>query len=59
MAPLTPNAVMFWYIQNGMTPLLAAAVGGKADVVKLLLERGAEINHAEKVLSCCAFVPVQ
>ena len=32
-----------------MTPLLAAASGGKAEMVRLLLQRGADVNFADKV----------
>ena len=36
-------------MQRGITPLLAAASGGRAETVRLLLERGADINHTDYV----------
>ena len=41
---------MFVY-QDGRTSLMVAAVAGKVEVVKLLLDRGADISAADKVLS--------
>lgn len=37
-----------------MTPLLAAAMNGRTEVVKLLLERGADINARHEVRLICA-----
>ena len=41
---------MFVY-QDGRTSLMVAAVAGKVEVVKLLLERWANISAADKVPS--------
>ena len=35
--------------QNGVTPLTAAAGGGRRDMVELLLDRGADLNMVGKV----------
>ena len=40
--------------QNGLTALLAAASAGHTAVVKLLLERGADVNAQDKVTFCIA-----
>uniref|UniRef100_A0A914ZVM8 Uncharacterized protein n=2 Tax=Ascarididae TaxID=6250 RepID=A0A914ZVM8_PARUN len=34
--------------QNGYTPLLVAAMSGNTSAIKMLLERGAQINHIDK-----------
>lgn len=34
-------------VQNGVTPLLAAASGGRTDLVKFLCANGAEVNHRD------------
>lgn len=36
-----------FYIQYGMTPLMHAAYKGKADMCKLLLQHGADVNCNE------------
>ena len=37
------------YVQNGRTPLMEASGGGHVECVKLLLVRGAQANHHNKV----------
>lgn len=39
--------VCVFYIQYGMTPLMHAAYKGKADMCKLLLQHGADVNCNE------------
>ncbi len=36
-------------MQDGYTPLMAAASGGSLEVVRLLVEKGAEVNTADDV----------
>jgi ankyrin repeat protein len=40
---------MLSQLQDGLTPLLAAASGGFAEVVSFLIAQGADINVSEKV----------
>ena len=40
---------MFYVIQEGATPLIVASQQGHNDVVELLLDRGAHVNHSMKV----------
>ena len=40
--------------QNGKTALCHAAGGGRTETVTLLLDRGADINHKDKVSYCDA-----
>ena len=35
--------------QNGETALMYAAFNGHTDIVRLLLERGADVNHVDNV----------
>ncbi len=37
-----------WRVQDGITPLMAAAGNGNADTIKLLLERGAALEAQDK-----------
>ena len=43
-----PFAISY-YVQDGFTPLLAAASAGHADVVDVLLQHGANVDHQDKV----------
>ena len=40
------------FLQNQWTPLHLAAYGGNADIVKVLLEEGADVNAKDKVSYC-------
>ncbi len=44
--------------QDGSTGLMAAAKDGKEAVVRLLLERGAEVDKANEVCMICHRLPV-
>ena len=39
-----------WIAQDGSTPLYISAYNGHKEVVEVLLQNGAEVNAAEKVL---------
>ncbi len=43
--------LLFDYVQNGDTALLYAAEKGHEEILKLLLQRGANINVVNKVIS--------
>ena len=36
-------------LQNGQSPLMMASSGGYVEIVKLLLDKGAEVNHQNMV----------
>jgi ankyrin repeat protein len=36
-------------LQNGMTAVMSAAKHGRADILKLLIDAGADVTTAEKV----------
>ena len=40
---------MYLYLQNGESPLILASSEGHFEIVKLLLDKGAEVNHQDKV----------
>ena len=44
-----PLVMMTFVLQDGCSPLYAASCNGHLDVVKSLLEAGANINQAAKV----------
>ena len=44
-----PLVMMTFVLQDGWSPLIAASLKGHLDVVKTLLEAGANINQAMKV----------
>ena len=37
------------FLQGHQTPLHCAAVGGHTDIVKILIEKGADVNAKDKV----------
>jgi ankyrin repeat protein len=39
------------FMQNGITPLLAAVCANSVETVQLLLENGADINHVDVAVS--------
>ena len=41
--------IMCTYLQSGQTSLMWASGGGHVQCVQLLLDRGAEANHQDKV----------
>ena len=47
-----PLVMMTIVLQNGCSPLYGASFGGHFDVVKTLLEAGANINQATNVGTC-------
>ena len=40
---------MHLYLQDEKSPLMMALSGGHVEIVKLLLDKGAEVNHLRKV----------
>ena len=44
-----PLVMMTFVLQDGCSPLYGASFGGHLDVVKTLLEAGANINQAKEV----------
>ena len=37
------------YLQSGQTALMKASSGGHVECVKLLLEKGVDVNHTDRV----------
>ena len=46
------HLISYLYIQDGNTALFYASREGNTEIVKLLLERGAEVNFQAKVMCC-------
>ena len=46
------HLISYLYIQFGYTALYYASKRGKTEIVKLLLERGADVNIQTKVMCC-------
>ena len=44
---------MLFVFQNGESPLWIASINGQLDVVKTLIEAGANVNQTNKVCSPC------
>ena len=40
---------MYLFLQYGWSPLMVASSWGHLEIVKLLLDKGAEVNHLNKV----------
>lgn len=38
------DKVLFYFVQTGLTPLMEAASGGYAEVGRVLLDKGADVN---------------
>ena len=51
-SPVKPLVMMIFVLQNGSSPLLIASHSGHLDVVKTLIEAGANVNHTNKVGTC-------
>ena len=50
--------MMIFVLQDGWSPLLKASYEGHLDVVKTLIEAGANVSHTNKVgkyMHCCTF----
>ena len=47
-----PLVMMTFVLQDGWSPLYGASENGHLDVVKALLEAGANINQADTVFTC-------
>ena len=46
-----PLGVMMGFVlQNGLTPLVIASNNGHLEIVKSLIEAGANVNHTTKVV---------
>ena len=46
------DSYTIFVLQNSWSPLYAASFNGHCDVVKALIEAGADINHITKVVKC-------
>ena len=40
---------MYLFLQDGKSPLMKASSSGNVEIVKLLLDKGAEVKHQNKV----------
>ena len=49
------NDLHFTVLQDGLSPLVTASDGGHFDVVKTLIEAGADINLSDKVGVCTVY----
>ena len=54
-----PLVMMTIVLQNGWSPLYGASEKGHLDVVRTLLEAGANINQADKVGTYMMFIELQ
>ena len=54
-----PLVMMTFVLQNGWSPLNGASEKGHLDVVRTLLEAGANINQADKVGTYMMFIELQ
>ena len=48
-----------YLMQQGATPLIMASQRGHNDVIELLLDRGANVDHPTKVPSSAAFLGIE
>ena len=52
-----PLVMMIFVLQDGVSPLMGASIAGHLDVVKTLIEAGANVNQADKVGICTLLLP--
>ncbi len=45
----TPIAILLSVTQNGWTPVMQASQGGHVDVINILLDHNAKVNHQTEV----------
>ena len=54
---IKPLVMMIFVLQDGASPLILASDEGHLDVVKALIEAGANVNHTSKVGICTLLLP--
>ena len=42
-----------YFLQLGLSPLLAACAGGHTETAQLLIDKGASVNMYDKVMKVC------
>ena len=52
-----PLVIMIFVLQDGVSPLMLASIAGHLNVVKTLIEAGANVNHTNKVGICTLLLP--
>ena len=52
-----PLVMMIFVLQDGYSPLMGASYGGHLDVVKTLIEAGANVNQTSEVGICTYLLP--
>ena len=52
-----PLVMMIFVLQIGLSPLIVASIAGHLDVVKTLIEAGANVNQTNKVGICTLLLP--
>ena len=57
-SPGFPACDIIFSLQGGMTPLIWAALAGHVECVNVLMGRGAQAHHQDKVREECLFVPL-
>ena len=48
--------MMIFVLQDGMSPLMAASNAGHLDVVKTLIEAGANVNQTDTKVGICTLL---
>jgi len=43
------STLLTFFVQNGVTALFTTARAGNTDVMKVLIDKGASVNHTDKV----------
>ena len=51
-----PLVMMIFVLQDGMSPLMAASNAGHLDVVKTLIEAGANVNQTDTKVGICTLL---